>query len=141
MSGIRTSQGASLVLLPMSAPCSRTPGRAAFDRAALLDVGANVGDWTLMARSIFPDLPFVLIEPQKEMADKLELLAAGQSGCHVVQAGAGRVAGHAFQTIFDDPRGSSFLPLQDEPAKESGRQRLTPIIAIDDLFAPNGICR
>ena len=41
----------------------------------IIDAGANVGDWTRMARRIFPDAVYHLIEPQAECAPQLTALA------------------------------------------------------------------
>lgn len=104
-----------------------------FHPRGLLDVGANIGDWTRMALSIYPDLAFVLIEPQREMVTSLQALAA-RPGCHFVNAAAGAQPGEAVQTIWPDLGGSSFLPPVEQEALASGRQRLTPIVTIDAIL-------
>jgi FkbM family methyltransferase len=104
-----------------------------FAPRGLLDIGANVGDWTRMALSIFPDLRFVLIEPQREMRASLESLAE-RPGCFFINAAAGPKSGHMVQTIWEDLGGSSFLPPVEEELLRSGRQRLTKIMTIDEAL-------
>jgi FkbM family methyltransferase len=104
-----------------------------FAPRGLLDVGANIGDWTRMALSVFVDLPFVLIEPQQEMCASLQSLAA-RPGCYFVNAGAGSENGQMVQTIWQDLGGSSFLPPIEDELLRSGRQRLTKIVTIDDVL-------
>jgi hypothetical protein len=40
----------------------------------IVDVGANRGDWTRMALSVFPGTPVLTIEPQHQMAACLSAL-------------------------------------------------------------------
>jgi len=102
----------------------------------VLDVGANRGDWTRLARSIFPDARFVLIEPQHEMARYLDALCGGDPRCRWFEAGAGAQAGKSELTIWPDLVGSSFLPTPD--THEGLEQRVVPVITIDELLAREG---
>jgi FkbM family methyltransferase len=92
----------------------------------IIDVGANRGDWTRLALSIFAaDTPVIMIEPLDEMASYLTKRFAGCANCHYVQAGAGREAGKLVQTIWPDLNGSSFLPQVNSSQLRSGKQRKT----------------
>jgi len=106
-----------------------------FRPRGVVDVGANRGGWTRMARAIFPDARVILIEPQDEMRSLLEQLCEDNSGIEYVQAGAGSQPGQLLQTIWDDLDGSSFLPAASAEAVRAGRQRMTPIVTIDQLLA------
>src|SRR6516165_10461379 len=99
-----------------------------FTPRGIIDVGANRGDWTRVALSIFPDASVIMIEPQEEMQPYLSQLCSGVAGCHYVKAGAGRVAGELVQTIWPDLAGSSFLPEADSSQLGSGKQRKTQIV-------------
>jgi FkbM family methyltransferase len=90
-----------------------------FQPRGLVDVGANIGEWTRLA---------------------LSALVADRADCHYIAAGAGRAAGEAIQTISEDPGASSFLPTPEAAWQASGRQRPTAIVTIDDLFRPGGQC-
>lgn len=104
-----------------------------FQPRGIIDVGANRGDWTVMALSVFPDARALLIEPQQEMLAPLQLLAQ-RTGIEWVAAGAGAEAGELVQTIWDDLYGSSFLPPTDPALLQSGKQRVTSIVTIDSLL-------
>jgi FkbM family methyltransferase len=106
-----------------------------FTPRGIIDVGANQGNWTRMALSVFPSTPVLLIEPQDEMRDRLIALAKENAGCHYIMAGAGRAEGQLIQTIWDDFAGSSFLPAGNEEALRAGKQRNTKIITIDSVLA------
>ena len=101
----------------------------------IIDVGANRGNWTRMALSVFPKTPVLMIEPQDEMEVFLSELTKTRPNCHFVKAGAGREPGELVQTIGEDPEGSSFLPPVNADLLRAGKQRKTPIITLDDLLA------
>ena len=113
----------------------------------ILDVGAYRATWATKAAKVFPDARFVLIEPQAELApDLAAFLAVRPSGRHV-PAGAGAEAGSFALTVGDGPGGlteltvgdgldaSSFLPPPDEQLLRTGRQRVVPIVTIDEVVA------
>jgi FkbM family methyltransferase len=106
-----------------------------FSPLGIIDVGANRGDWTRLALSIFPNAPVIMIEPQDEMRLYLSKLCKSQLNCHYVRAGAGRAAGELVQTIWPDLNGSSFLPQAESSQLRSGKQRKTHIITIDALLS------
>ena len=97
-------------------------------------MGANRGDWTRLALSIFPNAAAIMIEPQDEMATYLTKLSATLANCHYVKAGAGSETGELVQTIWPDLNGSSFLfPFENDPLR-NGKQRKTQIVTIDSLL-------
>jgi FkbM family methyltransferase len=101
----------------------------------IIDVGANHGDWTRLAKEIFPDAQCLMIEPQREMRQALNELCAKHSDVTWVEAGAGAVPGKLVQTLWDDLAGSSFLPKVDENLLRSGKQREVEIVTIDALLS------
>jgi FkbM family methyltransferase len=50
--------------------------RASFSPDVIVDVGANRGEWTKMAMSLFPASRFVMVEAQPEMERELSCLTA-----------------------------------------------------------------
>ncbi|MBV8729548.1 MAG: FkbM family methyltransferase [Acidobacteriia bacterium] len=88
-----------------------------------------------MARTIFPGVPVLMIEPQDEMEPRLSGLTAEIPACYYVKAAAGREEGELIQTIWDDLEGSSFLPQPDPEQLKRGRQRKTKVTTIDRLLA------
>ncbi len=105
-----------------------------FSPRGIIDVGANRGDWTRMALSVFPDVRVVMIEPQQEMQHILHQLCSQNSRLEFVRAGAGKEDGQLLQTIWDDLAGSSFLPEPSEQKLRAGKQRMTPIVTIDSIL-------
>jgi FkbM family methyltransferase len=101
----------------------------------IIDVGANRGDWTRMALSIFPKTPVLMIEPQDEMEVSLSELTRTVPNCQFVKAGAGREPGELVQTIWEDSFGSSFLPPVNADLLRAGKQRKTRIVTLDNLLA------
>jgi FkbM family methyltransferase len=103
--------------------------------AVIFDVGAHRASWSRMAQQIFADAHFTLIEPLLEMQEELEHFCVEHPGSRYFLAGAGARKGELTLTIPDDLAGSSFLPAPDENQLTDGRQRIVPIITIDDVIA------
>lgn len=106
-----------------------------FEPRGIIDVGANHGNWTKMARRVFPQAKVLMIEPQQELAEKLTRLAESSPDIDFVQAGAASEPGELVQTIWPDLAGSSFLPHVDQAKLKTGEQRVTPVVTIDSLLA------
>jgi FkbM family methyltransferase len=101
----------------------------------IIDVGANRGDWTKDALSVFPAAHIIMVEPQAEMMFPLETLCRQNSAVSLIKAGVGSEPGRLFQTIWEDLAGSSFLPSEDVALQAKGKQRLTPITTIDSILS------
>ncbi len=108
-----------------------------FKPAAILDVGANRGNWSRMAAAIFPEASFVLIEPQEEMTASLQQFCREVPKARHIEAGAGAKAGELPFTIWDDTEGSSFLPQENTPITQNKTRRTVKIVTIDSLY-PEG---
>jgi len=107
-----------------------------FTPSGILDVGANRGDWTRMALSIYPQAEVVMIEPLDEMDEPLLTLCREQPLCRHVKAGAARTEGELIQTIMGfDLAGSSFLPAPKDDQVRTGRQRRTRMLTIDSILS------
>jgi FkbM family methyltransferase len=105
----------------------------------ILDVGANQGSWSRMAKEIYPEAKFCLIEPQIEMKEHLETFCRTFENSSYFLAGAGAQKDTLTLTIWDDLAGSSFLPKPNENLKGKGKQREIEIITIDDLVGSSKI--
>lgn len=105
-----------------------------FSAQAILDIGANRGDWSRLAGAVFSDAKFLLIEPQPEMDRYLRDFCRSHNGSIFVAAGAGAKDGELTQTIWDDLAGSSFLPPLDPALVRKGKQRSVPIVTIDGVL-------
>jgi FkbM family methyltransferase len=100
----------------------------------ILDIGANNASWSRMAKKIYPDASFCLIEPQIEMEDSLYGFCREFDDSIYFLAGAGAKKDTLTLTIWDNLTGSSFLPKPDDKLKAAGKQREIEIITIDDLL-------
>ncbi|ORB51170.1 hypothetical protein BST42_17215 [Mycolicibacterium rhodesiae] len=92
----------------------------------VLDVGANRGDWTKLARDIFPAATYVMLEPQLEMAPYLDAVGEPWHG-----VAAGSENGTLELTIWPDLVGSSFL----KPDGADYPTRPVKIVTINHLIA------
>ena len=106
-----------------------------FDPRSIVDVGANRGMWTRMARQVFPRAEFLLVEPQPEMRSSLDALCAELPGVQWSETACGARDETRLQTIWSDLEGSSFLPLRDEERLARGEQRPVRLRRLDDLLA------
>jgi len=106
---------------------------------SILDVGANRGEWSRNAKSIFRRANFFLIEPQMEMKPFLDKFCASSPGSKWFQVGAGAEIGELVLTIWDGFAGSSFLPEQSRELEKTLKQRKVPVITIDTLIQRNEI--
>jgi FkbM family methyltransferase len=104
----------------------------------MLDVGANRGDWSSMALSVFPASQAVMIEPQQEMRPYLDALCANDSRCRAFICGAGREEGELVLTIWEDTYGSSYTVPKSLKLLNEGKQRITPIRTVDNLLQELG---
>jgi FkbM family methyltransferase len=100
----------------------------------ILDVGAHKTSWSRMAKEVYPEANFVLIEPQIEMKEDLERFCEEFKGSVYFLAGAGAEKGTLRLTIWDDSYGSTFALEPDENLKKTRKQREVEIITIDDLI-------
>lgn len=105
----------------------------------VLDIGANNTAWSIMAKSVFTESNFFLIEPQIEKLEELKAFCDANPGSEYILAGAGAEKGELTLTVWDDLAGSSFLPHEDPSLVESGKQRKIDIITVDDLIADGKI--
>ena len=109
--------------------------RQGFDPHIIVDVGANYGGWSRVAKSVFKDARFFLIEPQAEMRPFLDRFCRQTPDSKWFLAGAGAVSGELLLTIWDDRQGSAFLSPEIHARDPYKRQRPIPIVTLDGLIA------
>jgi FkbM family methyltransferase len=105
-----------------------------FAPAEIIDAGANVGAWTLMARTIFPRATIHMIEPQSGCAPNLEMLAKTHPQLRfyptaVTRPGRRRVA----LAGSDGSRKGTGAWVVDE-GKESPADQQCDATTVDELF-------
>lgn len=112
-----------------------------FAPASVLDVGAHRGEWSRMARAVFPGASFLLVEPQREWAGALdgfcaETGRAGEGGgAEWLAAAAGAEAGERVLAIDPAGGGSSLLPGTEGAAAMGAEARPVPVVTLDSLYA------
>lgn len=116
----------------VSAFCSGIRARG-FRPQNILDIGANRGDWSRIARHWFPDASFTLVEPQVEMKETLDAFCAETASARWIHAGAGAEEGELRLTVLPDQVSSSFA-ISERNAKEWGLpQRVVRMTTLDRL--------
>lgn len=101
----------------------------------ILDVGANLGEWTRMAKEVFPDSIIYMIEPLSEMESNLKKICEEFPGTKYFPNGAGsKIENHVMTTWGDDLAGANCLVVENEYLKSINKQRIIPIITIDSLI-------
>lgn len=101
----------------------------------ILDVGANLGEWTRMARSIFPGSTIYMIEPLTEMESNLKKICEEFPNTKYFQNGAGsKIEQHVLTTWGDDLAGANCLVPENSYIKSLNKQRMIQIITIDSLI-------
>jgi FkbM family methyltransferase len=110
-----------------------------FDCKSILDIGANNTNWSIMARNIFPNAHFYLVEPQTEMEYHLKKFAEETATAFYFLKAVGARNEILTFTVSEDLAGSSFLPKEEKSLLANGKQRKIEIITIDDLINSNEI--
>lgn len=106
----------------------------------ILDVGANLGEWTRMAKKIFPDSVIYMIEPLSEMESNLKKICEEFPGTKYFPKGAGsKIEDHVMTTWGDDLAGANCLVVENAYLKSINKQRTIPVITIDSLIEKNEI--
>lgn len=105
----------------------------------VLDIGGNIGLYSLVAASRCPAGRVVAFEPEARNAAILTAMAKANGFAHlaVVNAGAGAVSGEA--TLFLDPDNKGKHSL----VRDGERQQVTriPLVTVDDTAAAQGLTR
>jgi len=100
----------------------------------IMDIGANKAGWSNLAKNIFPDAAFCLIEPQIELETYLKPFCNATNNSIYYIAGAGIQKGKKYLTIWEDTEGSSFLPAERADLKRQDKQREIDIVSISDII-------
>lgn len=90
-------------------------GRLGFRPAGVVDIGAYKGEWTAMARRIFPEAAFLMLEAQESQRETLEQVKAqyGSSvNYQIALLGPESREGVDFHHYDEAPTGSSVLAAQ-----------------------------
>lgn len=97
----------------------------------IIDVGANLGNWSRDAHQIFHESAFTLIEPQIEMRPYLDKVCAEIKNAHWILAGAGELEGELALTIGSRHDSSSFAVSEEAAFRENRERRIVPVVTLD----------
>lgn len=99
----------------------------------LLDIGANRGKWSAIAKRTFPDCVVTLVEPQQEMASPLNSFCRKHADCRWLCCGVGGRNGEAVFTVNPNTVGSSFNISPETARQHSWERRTVPVYTVDHL--------
>ena len=100
-----------------------------FKPAFMIDVGAYQGEWTRLARRVFPDVPALMIEAQAAKRTFLDKVCADLPDVRYEQALLGRTGGQKVH-FFEMETGSSMFPENSNVARLEKELTTT---TLDDL--------
>ena len=83
----------------------------------LIDVGANIGQFSLLARTLQPAVKIHAFEPLRSMADTYERLFAGDRQAILHRCAAGTSAMTMEINVSNHPDSSSLLPISDRQSE------------------------
>lgn len=105
----------------------------------LIDVGANIGQFSLMARHVRPTAIIHAIEPLSSMAAQYERLFAGDPRTTLHRFAAGTAAMTMEINVSNHPDSSSLLPISERqaalfPGTHKSSVETVNVIRIDDVL-------
>ena len=101
----------------------------------ILDVGANMADWSTIAKSYFPEANIYMIEPLSEMEPYLKAFCEKHPGSKYFLNGAGsKIKTHVLTNWGDDFAGANCLVKENTNLKSMNKQRDILMVTIDSLI-------
>jgi FkbM family methyltransferase len=106
--------------------------RRGFDPAHILDVGANVGNWTKTAHDVFPSARITMMEPQEHLAGPLTDLCREIPELQLRRVAAGARFEQLDLAVREEDPSSTFCDVGDygDPV----RMQPTTVIPLDSLL-------
>ena len=107
--------------------------------ATVLDVGANVGQFSVAASHLLPDAVLYPVEPDPATAARLRHNLPPRIAANVIVSAVGERTGSVEFQVNADSQVSSILPLgagrkQAFPESQVQRTLVVPLTTLDDLF-------
>lgn len=107
-----------------------------FQPASIIDVGAYEGNWTRLARRVFPEVPVLMVEPQRSKQPVLDQVCRELKNVRYIPALLGRLAGQSID-FFEMETGSSIYPERSNVPRSTSRQEVTTLDELaEQLPAP-----
>lgn len=112
--------------------------------AGLVDVGANVGQFSALARALHPGLQIHAFEPLDEPARRFQRLFGQDAAAHLHRCAAGEAPGEALIHVSARPDSSSLLPISQRqselfPGTEEVAVRSIGVVRADDVIDAAGL--
>jgi FkbM family methyltransferase len=111
------------------------------DIATVVDVGANIGQFSLLSTVLFPNARIYAFEPLPVAADRFARLFAGDDRVRLHRAALGPERGTATLHVSARDDSSSLLPISDVqrsvfPGTQEVATRTVPVGPLSDFLAP-----
>lgn len=105
----------------------------------LIDVGANLGQFSLLSRTLHPDAVIHAFEPLSAMAVKYQQLFASDARTTLHRCAAGTFATTAEINVSNHPDSSSLLPISNQqselfPGTQKSSVEVVKVERIDDVL-------
>jgi len=105
--------------------------------AVIYDIGANVGTWTRLAKSIFPTAHVEAFEPLSSHHADFARGTEGVTDVHLHGVALGAAASVLEMNVMDFSDASSFLPMNAAASAElnikPARRESVPVVRLDDF--------
>jgi FkbM family methyltransferase len=112
--------------------------RLGFTPKHVVDVGANLGNWTRNCRKYFPQAYYTLLEPQIGLKDQMaDLLREPRVNLHTV--GAAAIDGDLSFTVHDRHDSRSFVYSAEDATRLGYEQIRVPVVRLDTLLKSSSL--
>jgi FkbM family methyltransferase len=113
--------------------CLKNLRKRGFSPDTLIDIGANRAAWSREFLDIFPRTRVLLVEPQQELAGKLNQFCTDNPNCSWVQAAVAEKVGTATFTVLPDTYSSGFHHEQSAAEANGWERRTVDVTTLDAL--------
>lgn len=137
----RNTVAVDRVPIPQQEPSGESPDSmlAALSRCerrglkpnTIIDLGAARGDWTRLARSVWPDKTYIMLEPLNERHADLEEFASSSTSIHFIQSAVGDTNSKQPFIVSDDLDGSGFYDAKLAP----NNARIVDVVTLDHIIS------
>lgn len=110
---------------------------AAYPVQAIFDVGANLGDWALMAQRVFPAAEIHCFELMPRTCEELRQRTASTPGIRVNSLGLGERAGKVMAKYY--PEASALSSVVDYPHRLGHQMVECAVLTGDEYLSVHGI--
>lgn len=106
----------------------------------VIDVGANVGQFSLISRELFPQAPLIAVEPIQIAVDRYQRVFRNDPSVSALRAAISPTAGQARLNVSAAMDSSSLLPITTRqvatfPGTQVSAVMLVPTFTLSDLVA------